>query len=377
MTNVVSISKIIDVQSIIESTPADRRDFRNVLFIFKGTEVNGLRVNYYTSYSAVVTAYGSNTEPAKAALKFFAGGFRGIKPQKFWVANFDESGGEVWATVIAELLEDPRYYFMSLDITFTEDENKALAAAIEASTKIKYMGGFLSFDWIAASTPLVSDETSLPKYFYTQDYAKSFTHFDSFSASAEYKQLADLSYFATVGYTKERPLGSLAFKSFSGQTPTDFGQNADSYTDYLDAKHCNYYTPFGEVGRNITYKGILCNGMQIKVQVGTDWLEYNIAYAIFDLLTDLPDLAYTQAEFNMLYSAMDTVCQQAVAFKLFAPGVDNNTGINYPNGYTITIPAPKDISSTDKANGVLNGVYITGLIGGSAIKFEVTNILKY
>ena len=377
MSNVVNIRRIIDLQTLIESTPPERRDFRNVLLVTKSAEINSQRVNYYTTYADVVTAHGSNSEAAKGALKFFSGGFRGIRPSAFWVANFDEDGGEVWADVIVLLLADPRFYFLALDNTFSEAENKALAAAIEASTKINYMGAYLSFDGIAASTALASDSTSMIKSFYTADYARCFSHYDNLSASAEYKQLADLSYFATVGYTQDNPLGSLAFKQFSGQTPTDFGANVDQYTQNLEDKHCNYYTAFGEVGRNNVYKGVLANGAQINVQVGADWMEYNITYEIYDLLVDLPNLAYTDSDFNKLYSAIDTVCQQAVASKIIAPGTDTLTGENYPNGYKITIPDPKTVSAANKALGKLTGVSIVCIIAGSVVEIELTNLMKY
>jgi hypothetical protein len=372
--SVVSIKRIIDVQSIIQSAAQTRRDFRNVLFVFKGVMVNSLRVNSYSSYSDIATAYGSNSEVTKAALKFFSGGFNGLKPLTFWVANFD-SGAETWSDVITELLGDPRYYYFSLDNSFTIAENEALAASIEASTKIKYMGAYLTNDAVAASAALAADTTSIAKIFYNNDYSRAFMHYDT--ELTDYKQVADLSYFATVNFTKDRPLGSLAFKTFSGITPTDFGLNVDAYTQNLQDKNCNYYTAFGEVGRNIAYAGVLSNGTQINVQVGADWLEYNVTYAIYDLLVTLPNLTYTNADFNKLYSVIDTVCQQAVAFGLLAAGTDQLTGVKYPTGYFIDIPDPKTVSSTDKSQGKLTGITITGILAGSVIKIEITNLLKY
>jgi hypothetical protein len=376
MSSVVTIRRIIDVSTIIQAVSQTRRDFRNVLFVFKGAEVNSLRVNSYASYSDIVTAYGSNTEVSKAALKFFAGGFNGLKPQIFWVANFNNST-EVWSTVIAELLQDPRYFFFALDNTFSVVEEAALAAAIEASTKINYIGAYLSTDIVAASAPLASDTTSFVKDMYNYNYARSFTMYDAPATSAEYKHVTALSYFATVNFTQANPLGSLAYKEFSGQTATDFGLNVDAYTQNLQDKYCNYYTAFGEVGRNNAYAGVLSNGTQINVQVGADWLEYNVTYAIYDTLKILPNITYTQEEFNILYSAIDTVCQQAVGFKLLAPGVDQLTGIKYPNGYAINLPAPKDISSANKSLGILPGGSIIGILAGNVIKIELTNILKY
>lgn len=377
MGSVVSIRRIIDVSTIVQSASQTRRDFRNVLFIFKGSEVGGARVNSYSSYADIVTAYGSNSEASKAALKFFAGGFQGIKPQTMWIANFD-SGVELWAEVVAELLQDPRYYYFSLDNTFSKAENLTLASYIEASTKIKYMGSYLDIDPNAASQSLALDSTTMVKSFYGYSYERTFSLYDNASASAEYKNVAALSYFATVNFTKDRPLGSLAFKSFSGQTATDFGvTTADAYTQNLQDKNCNYYTAFGEVGRDITYGGVLANGTQISVQVGADWLEYNITYAIYDLLTTLPNMTYTNEDFNKLYSAIDTVCQQAVAFKLLAPGVDQSTGVKYPTGYEISIPEPSAVSSSDKSLGKLTGLTVTGILAGNVIKIELTNLLKY
>jgi hypothetical protein len=266
---------------------------------------------------------------------------------------------------------------MSLDLYFTEAQNKALAAAIEASTKINYMGAYITYRGDAASTTLADDTTTMIKDFYDFAYDRCFSFYDSFSASAEYKHVAALSYFATVRFTQDSRLGTLAWKNFSGQTPTDFGLNVDQWTQNLQDKYCNYYTAFGETRRNISYKGVLASGTQINVQVGADWMEYNITYEIYDLLVDVESIAYTQEDFNKLYSSIDTICQQALAAKIIAPGADANTGENYPNGYKITIPEPSSVSAAEKANGELTGVSVTCIIAGAVVKIELTNLMKY
>jgi len=373
--SVINIHRIIDVQSIITPVAQTRRDFRNVLFVYKGTTVGGERTNNYTSASDVVTAYGSNTQPAIAATQFFSGGFNGLKPLGFWIANFNSST-ETWANVIAELLGDPRYYYICLSNDFTVAENKQLAAAIEAATTINYVGSYLDTEGQAASASLAADLTSMGALFKSNSYGRDFVHFDNASASADYKHVVDLSYFATVGFTQDRPLGSLAFKNFSGISPTVFA-SPDIYAGNLIDKNINFYSAFGEIGRNIAYKGVMPNGTDISVIVGADWLDYNMTYAIYDLLVTLPKLSYTQEDFNKLYSVMDTVCQQAVAFGLLAPGVDPDTGINYTNGYQIFIPNPKDISSSDKSQGILTGIYVIAIIAGVVVKISITNLLKY
>jgi hypothetical protein len=382
MSTLLSIKRIIDVQTIISATPPSRRDFRNNCFVFKGVMIGGARVNSYSSAADVATAYGSNSEPYKAALTFFSGGFNGIKPSTFWVANFDQAvGAEVWATVLNTLLSDPRYYLLNLDNTFSKAENLVFLAAVEASSAISYMGAVLDMEDIAASTTVTSDTTSIAASSFALKYTSSFVHYDNLASSAEYKQVADCSYFAQVNYTQARPLGSLAFKQFSGITPTDLSLGgvaiANTCAGNLDAKNCNYYTSFGEVGRSIAYKGVVPKGTQIKTEIGADWLTYNMTYAIYDLLVTLPNLAFTTADFSLLYSAIDTVCQQAVSFGLLAAGTDKTAGVDYPNGYIISIPDPASISTADKAAGLLAGITVTGLLGGVVLKIEVTNILKY
>lgn len=373
----LSIKRIIDVSTVIQPTPSTRRNFAATCFVFKGAEVNGARVNSYTSYADIVAAYGSNSEPAKAALKFFSGGFNGLKPSVLWVANFN-SGTETWSNIIVELLSDPRYFYIALDNTFTTQENQDLIDAIEAATKISYVGSILTTDPVAANTSLNGDTTSIAKSMYEDETSSTFLTYDLVSASAEYKQLVALSYFATVGFNKARPLGSLAFKTFSGLTPifnTVADTTQDTYAGNLSDKNCNYYASYGESGRSVYYKGVMPNGTQVDVVVGAKWLDYNVTYNIYDLLVTLPKLAFTNEDFSKLYSVITKACDQAVAFGLIAPATVD--GVDYPTGYEIFIPEPKDISSTDKALGLLNGVTVTAVIAGTVVKIELTNILKY
>lgn len=374
----LNINRIIDVSSVISSTPPARRDFSVPLFVFKGEEVNSQRTNYFESYSDVVSTYGSNTEPAKAALKYFTGGFNGIKPKSLYIANFASTG--TWSTVITELLSDPSYYLIACDNTFNQSDKEDLADAIEASTNIKYSGMFLTTDEVAASATLVADETSIAKTFYTNAYNQSTLFYDDAVNADEYKNMAAISYFATVDYTSARPLGCLAFKNMTGQTPSFSALTSaeiSSYTTNLNNKYCNYYTAFGESGRNIFYKGITASNKFTDIVIGADWLDYNMTYEIFDLLVTLPKLSYTNADFNLLYSAMARVLEKAKGFGLISGGTDALTGIEYPNGYAISIPKPSEVSAADKANGVLNNVQVIAILSGNVVKITITNMLKY
>lgn len=102
-----------------------------------------------------------------------------------------------------------------------------------------------------------------------------------------------------------------------------------------------------------------------------------MTYEIFDLLIALPSLSFTNSDFNLLYSSMARVLEQAKDFGLIAGGTDALTGIEYPNGYAISIPKPNTISAADKANGILKNIVVTAIIKSNVVKITITNKLKY
>jgi hypothetical protein len=364
----LNISRIIDVQSTISASTQTRRDFSLPCFVYSGDVASGL----YQTYQDVVDDFGSNTEAAKAAEVFFTGGFNGIKPTQMYIYSVPTSS--TLATETTTLLSDPRYYMIAVDNSFSEADNKALAAAIEASTAISYYGVFLTTDGAVASTTLTNDTTSIAKYFYTADYEKNALFYDDTANADEYKQVAAMSYFATVDYTVARPLGGLAFKEMTGQTPSTL---TNTWATNLEDKHCNYYASFGELGRNIFYKGVSASNRFMDVIIGADWLDYNMTYNIYDLLITLPKLSYTNADFNKLYVAMAEILEQSKDFGLIAAGTDTLTGIYYPAGYEISIPKPADVTSSDKTSGILKDIIVTAILSGNIVKITVTNLLKY
>lgn len=372
MSNYLNIKTVLDVQSQLQAIPQARRDFSIPVFVFKGAEYSGSRANLFTGVDDVIDAYGSNTEQAKAAATFFAGGFNGLHPTNLYIANFD-SGSESWSTVVSELLADPSYYGMAIDNTFSESENKVLSDAIAASTKRSYHGYFLDMNPIAASTTLANDTTSMTKYFYNAGYEENIIFYDLAANADQYLQVGAMSYFSVVNFTAARPLGSLAFKD----PDLDVSDITDAYATNLMNKNANFYAAFGEEGRNIFYKGVSSSGRQTNVQIGANWLDYNMTYDIFDFMKSIEQLQYTNGDFSKLKNVISGTVEKAKAFGLVAPGTDSTTGIQYPTGYSIFIPSPSKISAADKALGVLPDIVVTAIIGGSVVKFEITNKLNY
>lgn len=89
-SSIVAINRIISVGTSIASVPPAQRDFKNCVFIWKGTKKGANRINYVgTDTQAVIDTYGSNSEVFKAQATFLAGGFNGSTPQNLYVANID------------------------------------------------------------------------------------------------------------------------------------------------------------------------------------------------------------------------------------------------------------------------------------------------
>lgn len=368
----INIRNIIDVQTITQQTPPSRRDFRNVLFVFDGVEVGGSRVQSYTSLNDVVDAYGSNSEPAKAAASFYSGGFNGIKPLTFWVANYDKTiGAEVWADVITEILSDARYYMLTLDQTLSETEVTDFATAVEAS-QTSYIFLRQSDDTEIKDTDATTDTGSIAKVWYDAKYTRSMAVYHT--TLDEYADVKFCSYFATVDFTAARPLGKLAFKQFTGLTGVTITNT--EYTNLL-SKNANFYTAFGEAGRTIAYDGAMASGDQMDSIIAVHYLNYNMTYDIFDLMVSLPKLAYTLEDFARLEQAMSKSFIELRNGGVIAGGTDPDTGEEIPQGYKISIPAISDIPTEDKAAGILQGIVNTGLLSGGAIKFTITNVLKF
>lgn len=89
-SSIVAISRIISVSTGVASVPTAQRDFRNTLFIYKGTKKGANRINYIgQDVQFVIDTYGSNSEVFKAQATFLAGGFNGVSPSQLYVANID------------------------------------------------------------------------------------------------------------------------------------------------------------------------------------------------------------------------------------------------------------------------------------------------
>lgn len=486
----ISIKKIIDVSTGIAATPQARRNFARAVVIQKVAGASN-DVRSYSSASEVAASQGSNSEAYKFALKYFAGGFNGIKPNLLYVGSLNSSdltdstrgyftsgsassnlsafqavddgsikiskdgssaieitnmdftdatsladvaaimqekfrlnelfrnltvsysapnfiitndsygddstiaitagvtgtnllgssylnggtstGGTTGtlAALITIFLNDARYYHICLSNGWTDEETLQWSSAVQSSTKIAYLLWALSTDADIADEDLTTDTSSIARTLFDQKITKTSLIYDA--TSLPYKQASLPSYFGIVNFTAAQPLGCLAFKQFSSQTPTSLD---DSQFENLISKNVNFYGAYGEVGRNISYPGKVPAGNFINDVIAVDYIDYNMTYNIYDLMVTLPRLGYTNEDFAKLYGAIERAYISALNSGIIAGGTDPDTGELLINGYSISIPDPATIPPEEKALGIITGITTVGLLRGSAIKFVITNTLK-
>lgn len=492
MTTTISIKKIIDVSTILPTPAIGRRNFARAIFIQKGDGFTDT-VRSYSSSSEILEDLGSNSEAYKASLKYFAGGFNGIKPTQLFVGLVNNSGltsstqgfftsgdasanlasfqavsdGEfsiakdgsspvnvtaidfttatslndvatilqdtirlagslfrnitvtfdgtnfiftsetygstsefeittlagtgtdltgasyldggavtngttgTLANIINGFLQDNRYYHTILSNDWNDQEILEWSSSIEASTKITYMLWALSTDSNIVDQDVQNDTTTVAKTLFDRKASKTALIFDA--TNTDYKQASLPSYFGVVDFTAARPLGALAFKQFASISATLL---TDAQYENLRSKNTNFYSVFGEVGRDIAYSGQVSSGSFIHDVITADYIDYNMTYNIFDLMITLPRLGYTTEDFAKLYQAIELAYIQAASAAMIAGGTDPDTGEEYLNGYKISIPDPSTISSADKQAGIVKDITTIGLLRGAAIKFVITNTLK-
>ena len=417
---VVSIKRIIDVSTAIAAAAQGRRNFANALVIQKAANLTNA-VKAYSSPSEILADLGSNSEAYKASLKFFAGGFNGIRPNLLYIASVNSTGltdstqgvfvsgdasanlasliavsdgsltlskdgssaiavpavdlttattfvevaallqtrirqantafrnisvsyatGEFTftsetygssskivitagatgtdltagaylnggastdgttgsiAAVIDSFLLDNRYYHIILSNDWTEEQCLEWSQAVEASSAIAYLLWILNTNANIADQDLATDTTSIARILFDRKATHTVLSFDD--TNVDYKQASFPSYFATVQFNSASPLGSLTWKQFSNISPTELTTNQ---FNNLKSKYVNFYTAYGEIGRNIAYEGRTSSGAFICDVIGADWVGYTITYNIFDMQITLPKLAYTVSDFGKLYQCID------------------------------------------------------------------------
>jgi len=226
----------------------------------------------------------------------------------------------------------------------------------------------LASDWVQ------SQGTNNPKFFAAQsddvgllnqavstDIASVLTAKANFRTAVLYHAL-DSEYFdcGWMGGQLPNDPGSItwAYKSVSLVTVDIFASGEKSAAH---AKNVNTYSTVASV--NITEEGKVCDSPfeWIDVIRGVDWIQVNVTAELFALLAKLPKLPYDTLGIANAKATILGVLSKAQVMGILSKEVQP----------VVTVPALADVSDSNKANRVLNGVTFEGILEGAVQKINV------
>ena len=250
-TSIVAINRIISVGTSVASIPPAQRDFKNTVFIWKGTKKGANRINYVgTDTQTVIDTYGSNSEVFKAQATFLAGGFNGNAPQNLYVANIDSD--TTYAIEAGELTYDlTNNYFTysgssaSLIALFANDaavfadvtaggETVSVYLTMDADSHVK---AYLTKADIVLNAPINFAEA--PYSLADSDATTTAVVYADAFADALSEILGDsTTYLCVIDNTFSDTEKKLYMSMVEASTPTHYGfildtSDAAAYTDYL------------------------------------------------------------------------------------------------------------------------------------------------
>lgn len=250
-SSVVAISRIISVATSVAGIPPAQRDFKNVVFIWKGAKKGANRVNYVgNDAQMVIDTYGSNSEVFKAQATFLAGGFNGSTPQNLYVANIDaDTTYAIEAGELTYTLEGNYFTYSGSTAGVTElltDSNPVYTELVVNSEEVvaylvkdadNHIQAFLTKSDIIENKPI--DFSATPYSLTDGDNTSTATLYADAFVDALGEILGDsTTYLCVVDNTFSENQKKLYMSMVEASTPTHFGfvldtSDAAAYQDKL------------------------------------------------------------------------------------------------------------------------------------------------
>jgi len=147
-------------------------------------------------------------------------------------------------------------------------------------------------------------------------------------------------------------------------------------TEYnaITAKNGNTFEKFRNI--TITQNGKTAAGEWIDVIRFRDWLQEEITTNIFNQLVNKDKIPYTDKGIAIIEAQIKAALKLGTTRGGVAPTEYDEDGNENP-GYVVTVPLAYDISSTNKANRLLEDVSFTARLAGAIHVVDVTGSLTY
>ncbi len=230
---------------------------------------------------------------------------------------------------------------------------QAIAAWIETQIKIF---GTASADPNIINQASGTDTTSIAAILNNLGYVRSFVLYHQ-DANSDYPECAWFGTCLPLTPGSEtwmfKQLASISYSNLdSNQENNAFGKSANTY-EYI-----------GGVG--ITQKGTMAVGEYIDTVRGIDWLTSTIQSYVYSTLILNPKVPYTDAGITAIESQIRRALNLAIS----------NNFIAQDPPYNVIVPLAINVSPTDKANRVLNGVSFTATLAGAIQAVNITGTVS-
>ena len=129
-------------------------------------------------------------------------------------------------------------------------------------------------------------------------------------------------------------------------------------------KYANTYEYIAGVG--VTRDGKVSGNEYIDIVIGIDWLTSTVQTYVYSVLVNNPKVPYTDSGITAIQSQIERALDQGV-----------NQNFIAPNSYQVFVPKAANVSPTDKANRVLNGVTFQAVLAGAVQAVNITGTLSF
>lgn len=331
------IDEVVDVQITRDSIGLSLVALDTLLIIGETKNNVDYRIKNYGSLSEVKNDYAIDTPEYKAAALAFG---QEIRPTKLLIGQKIEADGNYGATynAIKDINND---FYGVVILSKVEADILAVATAVEADEKL--FG--VSTD---ADTAITSnDTTSIMKKLFDLKRLCTFVMYSKGQEGSENDKIEA----GLMGLMLSKPAGSAtwAYKTISGVTANNLNTQARSI---IEAKNGNYYINVAQVSK--TYNGKTAGGEWIDVISGLAWLKNNLKISVFNAISTIDKVPYTNDGIAIIESAVRGVLQQSV-----------DRGILDAEGIIVTVPDIRNIPQTTRAQRILPDVKFEARLAGA------------
>jgi hypothetical protein len=340
----VNEESVITVDTAVNSTVYD-------------VTVDGVKNSYTSSSSATIadiatglaSAIGNGASASGATVTLSASTIK--VGDRLSVAH-TETNSDITVDLNAIKASSNNFYgLVVLDRTVADVLN--VAAWAEANEKVYFTStGVVD----VADESKNDDADSIAKQLGDLGYKKTFVFFD-LHASEQWIEAAIMGKFFSYQVGSYNP----DLKSLVGVKASDI---SDSQRSNLEEKNVGVYNVEGNYSRTHNVKSVFGNWFdQVQNQ---DWIVVRISESVNSLMDRVKKIPYTNIGLVQVKSAIDSVLANAVSLGIAS---DNPA-------YSITLPSLSDVTDSDKANRILNGVKFSLTLQGAINKIVIEGETK-